>query len=133
MAPGAADVCPMNFVNSWAMGWSRDMRMKSLPQYTVIATIITSILHQYYTNTTSILHQYCNEYYTILINTTKYYIFECYVLLLYYYLFQIILKPIKMPHNKYVEILCNTSHYYNNQYYTILQNTTQILPNTTHR
>ena len=54
-------------------------------------------------------------------------------LLLYYYLFQIILKPIQMPHNKYVEILCNTSYYYNNQYYTILQNTTQILPNTTHR
>ncbi len=24
-APGAADGCPMYFVNSWAMGWSRDM------------------------------------------------------------------------------------------------------------
>ena len=24
-APGAADGCPMYFVNSWVMGWSQDM------------------------------------------------------------------------------------------------------------
>ena len=24
-SPGAGDGCPMYFVNSWALGWSRDM------------------------------------------------------------------------------------------------------------
>ena len=75
-SPGAGDGCPMYFVNSWALGWSRDMWMNCfvplnttnttyyyphyyphyyslLPSLLLITTMITTwLLHDYYMITT---------------------------------------------------------------------------------
>ena len=118
---GAGDGCPMYFVNSWALGWSRDSwsAMKCsvwswlhiIFIYYTLYCIITFIIITYYycLHQNIIITHYCISYYYR--NITYDYKKNCYVLLHHYF---IIITPLLQHYYNIITslLLLLLLHYY---------------------